>query len=85
MIIEEFKTKFREIKGKGFIPTTRRKATGIGHTLETHLGIVEKYPPQQHHLRGYQIFMVLYKSEWVSQIGVIYMLTYLVFKQAAVK
>jgi hypothetical protein len=41
MTIEEFKTKFREIKSKGFIPTTRRGPTGIGHTLETHLGISE--------------------------------------------
>lgn len=41
MTIEEFKTKFKEIKNKGFIPTTRKGPTGIGHTLETHLGIFE--------------------------------------------
>lgn len=41
MTIEEFQKKFREIKDKGFIPTTRRGPTGIGHTLETHLGIIE--------------------------------------------
>ncbi|MFZ6038770.1 MAG: MvaI/BcnI family restriction endonuclease [Bacteroidota bacterium] len=41
MTIEEFKEKFNEIKSKGFIPTTRRGPTGIGHTLETHLGISE--------------------------------------------
>ncbi|MDI9312485.1 MAG: MvaI/BcnI family restriction endonuclease [Limnohabitans sp.] len=41
MTIEEFQTKFREIKAKGFIPTTRKGPTGIGHTLETHLGINE--------------------------------------------
>mgnify|MGYP005853960303 FL=1 len=41
MTIEEFKEKFKEIKGKGYIPTTRKGPTGIGHTLETHLGISE--------------------------------------------
>jgi len=37
----EFTKKFREIKDKGFIQTTRRGPTGIGHTLETALGIIE--------------------------------------------
>lgn len=41
MTLEEFKKKFAEIKEKGFIVTTRRGPTGIGHTLETHLGILE--------------------------------------------
>lgn len=41
MTLKEFKKKFTEIKDKGFIPTTRRVTTGIGHTLETHLGIFE--------------------------------------------
>lgn len=41
MTIEEFKTKFKEIKSKGFIQTTRKGPTGIGHTLETYLGISE--------------------------------------------
>lgn len=41
MTIEEFQIKFKEIKAKGFIPTTRKGPTGIGHTLETHLGIIE--------------------------------------------
>jgi len=41
MTIEEFQTKFREIKAKGFVPTTRKGSTGIGHTLETHLEINE--------------------------------------------
>lgn len=41
MTIEKFQKKFREIKAKGFIPTTRKGPTGIGHTLETHLGISE--------------------------------------------
>jgi len=33
MTLEEFKRKFAEIKEKGFIATTRRGATGVGHTL----------------------------------------------------
>jgi hypothetical protein len=41
MTIVEFTKKFKEIKEKGFIQTTRRGPTGIGHTLETHLGIIE--------------------------------------------
>ncbi|MBI5807723.1 MAG: hypothetical protein HZA74_04915 [Ignavibacteriales bacterium] len=41
MTIDEFKIKFKELKEKGFIPSTRRGPTGIGHTLETHLGINE--------------------------------------------
>jgi hypothetical protein len=41
MTIEEFIIKFKEIKNKGFILSTRRGPTGIGHTLETHLGIIE--------------------------------------------
>lgn len=41
MTIAEFAQKFKEIKEEGFVPTTRRGSTGIGHTLETHLGIAE--------------------------------------------
>ncbi|MBU0567903.1 hypothetical protein KJ693_02935 [bacterium] len=41
MNIIEFTKKFKEIKEKGFIPTTRKGPTGIGHTIETHLGIIE--------------------------------------------
>lgn len=41
MTIEEFKIKFNEIKEKGFIKTTRNGTTGIGHTLETYLGLKE--------------------------------------------
>lgn len=41
MTINEFSTKFQIIKNKGFIQTTRRGPTGIGHTLETYLGIGE--------------------------------------------
>ena len=41
MNIEEFRERFTLIKSKGFIPTTRKGPTGIGHTLESHLGILE--------------------------------------------
>ncbi len=41
MTIKEFTQKFKGIKAKGFIQSTRRGSTGIGHTLETHLGIFE--------------------------------------------
>lgn len=41
MQLKEFKEKFKEIKAKGFIRSTRRCPTGIGHTLETLLGIAE--------------------------------------------
>lgn len=41
MTIAEFTEKFKEIKEAGFIPTTRRGPTGIGHTLESALGILE--------------------------------------------
>jgi hypothetical protein len=41
MTLEEFKVSFDALKSKGFIPTTRNGPTGIGHTLETHLGLTE--------------------------------------------
>lgn len=41
MKIEEFQTRFTAIKAKGFLPTTRKGPTGIGHTLESLLGITE--------------------------------------------
>lgn len=41
MTLEEFKVKFAELKQKGFVPTTRRGPTGIGHTFETALGLDE--------------------------------------------
>jgi hypothetical protein len=37
----EFSEKFREIRGKGFVPSLRKGPTGIGYTLETLLGINE--------------------------------------------
>jgi hypothetical protein len=41
MTIKEFIRKFKDIKAKGFIQSTRKGPTGIGHTLETHLEIFE--------------------------------------------
>ena len=41
MTIEEFKAKFKDIKELGFIRSTRCGPTGIGHTLETYLGLKE--------------------------------------------
>lgn len=41
MTLDEFIEKFREIKAKGYIPSTRKGPTGIGHTLESCLGITE--------------------------------------------
>jgi len=41
MTIKEFKVKFKALKAKGFIRTTRNGPTGIEHTLETYLNIKE--------------------------------------------
>ncbi|MBF0227912.1 MAG: hypothetical protein HQK76_20910 [Desulfobacterales bacterium] len=41
MKLEEFIKRFDRLKAEGFIPSTRKGATGIGHTLETYLGITE--------------------------------------------
>jgi len=41
MNLQEFKKRFRNLKKKGFIPSTRKGSTGIGHTLETYLGLKE--------------------------------------------
>jgi hypothetical protein len=41
MTIQEFADKFMEIKALGYVPTMRKGPTGIGHTLETLLGISE--------------------------------------------
>ena len=35
MTIQEFSKKFKVIKEKGFIQSTRKGPTGVGHTLET--------------------------------------------------
>jgi len=41
MTLEEFKIKFKALKERGFIPTTRKGPTGIGHTFETALELDE--------------------------------------------
>ncbi|MBF0241572.1 MAG: hypothetical protein HQK64_03740 [Desulfamplus sp.] len=41
MQLDEFIKKFDQLKVKGFIPSTRKGTTGIGHTLETYLSIIE--------------------------------------------
>ncbi|MCF8054116.1 MAG: hypothetical protein K9K75_02715 [Deltaproteobacteria bacterium] len=41
MNIDSFVTAFRKLKGQGFVPSTRSGPTGVGHTLETYLGIKE--------------------------------------------
>lgn len=41
MTLEEFKTKIKSLKERGFIPTTRKGPTGIGHTFETALELDE--------------------------------------------
>jgi len=39
--LNEFQKRFQKLKDKGFIPTTRKGTTGVGHTLETALGLTE--------------------------------------------
>lgn len=41
MNLKEFKKHFLELKKKGFIKSTRKGPTGIGHTLETYIGLKE--------------------------------------------
>jgi hypothetical protein len=41
MTIEEFKENFAIIRSKGFIKSKRNGPTGIGHTLESELGLLE--------------------------------------------
>lgn len=41
MEIEEFKQRFAQLKARGYIHSLRSKATGVGHTLETELGLSE--------------------------------------------
>lgn len=41
MKLEEFVEKFKQLKDEGFIPSTRKGPTGIGHALETYLGMTE--------------------------------------------
>ena len=39
MQLSDFIKKFKELKAKGFIKSTRNGPTGIGHTLESYLGL----------------------------------------------
>lgn len=41
MQLSDFIKKFKGLKAKGFIPSTRTGSTGIGHTLETYLDLKE--------------------------------------------
>jgi hypothetical protein len=41
MNLDELVIKLHEIKEKGYIPTRRRGNTGVGHTLEQELGLIE--------------------------------------------
>lgn len=41
MTFKELTAKLKELKNKGFIPSTRKGPTGIGHLLEIELGIKE--------------------------------------------
>lgn len=41
MNLQEFKRNFHNLKNKGFVPSTRRGPPGVGHTLETLLGLQE--------------------------------------------
>lgn len=41
MTLEEFQSRFARIRGLGFVRTLRRGPTGVGHTFEQLLGLVE--------------------------------------------
>ncbi|MCX5783418.1 MAG: MvaI/BcnI family restriction endonuclease, partial [Elusimicrobia bacterium] len=41
MKLPEFTKKFKQLKAKGFVPSTRNGPTGVGHTLETYIGLSE--------------------------------------------
>lgn len=41
MDLQTFRTRFVALRNKGFVKTERRGNTGVGHTLEVHLGITE--------------------------------------------
>lgn len=41
MTLEEFKNKFEKLKEKGFVKSRRKGPTGVGHTLEVELGLIE--------------------------------------------
>jgi len=41
MDLNTFRTRFAALKSRGFVKSARRGNTGVGHTLETHLGLTE--------------------------------------------
>jgi hypothetical protein len=41
LTLSEFKKRFKALKTQGFVKSQRRGPTGVGHTLEYHLGISE--------------------------------------------
>ncbi|MCX6601876.1 MAG: MvaI/BcnI family restriction endonuclease, partial [bacterium] len=41
MTLPEFRRRFKELRKKGFVRTVRRGPTGVGHTLEHKLGLLE--------------------------------------------
>ncbi|MBI4656426.1 MAG: hypothetical protein HY746_06755 [Elusimicrobia bacterium] len=41
MNLQKFKERLSSLKKKGYVPSTRKGPTGVGHTLETHLGLKE--------------------------------------------
>lgn len=41
MTLDEFRRRFKEIRDMGFVKSTRRGPTGVGHTFETLLGLKE--------------------------------------------
>lgn len=45
MTLDEFRERFDEIKAMGFVKSTRRGPTGVGHTLETLMGLEEDNIP----------------------------------------
>ncbi len=45
MRLSEVRLRLQELKAEGFIPTERSGPTGIGHTLETRLGLTENNLP----------------------------------------
>ncbi len=45
MQLSEIKARLQELNAEGFVPTLRSGPTGIGHTLETRLGLTENNLP----------------------------------------
>ena len=45
MRLSEVRERLRDLKSEGFVPTERSGPTGIGHTLETRLGLAENNLP----------------------------------------